>query len=70
MARRLNVKRIVIHDGYVPFVYFPEWFVEQSVLFWRELLADVPEARTLRDQLAAWRFYDALRTDAHAPAPP
>ncbi len=32
------------------------------------MLADVPEARTLRDQLAAWRFYDALRTDAHAPA--
>ena len=33
MARRLNVKRIVIHDGYVPFVYFPEWFIEQSIDF-------------------------------------
>ena len=24
MARRLGIRRIVIHDGYVPFVYFPE----------------------------------------------
>lgn len=47
MARRLGINRIVIHDGYVPFVYFPEWFVEQSVLFWRELLADVPESMVL-----------------------
>ena len=35
MARRLGADRIVIHDGFVPFVYFPEWFVEQSVAFWR-----------------------------------
>lgn len=42
MARRLHVDRLVIHDGFVPFVYFPEWFVEQSVGFWREFLAEVP----------------------------
>ena len=47
MARRLNVKRIVIHDGYVPFVYFPEWFVEQSVAFWRGFLPEVPEDMTI-----------------------
>ena len=47
MARRLNVKRIVIHDGYVPFVYFPEWFVEQSVAFWRGFLPEVPEDMTV-----------------------
>lgn len=32
------------------------------------MLADVPDLRPLRDDLAAWRFYDALRTDAGAPA--
>ncbi|MHA6512321.1 AAA family ATPase [Tessaracoccus sp. Z1128] len=32
------------------------------------MLADAPELRPLRDHLAAWRFYDALRTDADAPA--
>ena len=34
----------------------------------RSMLADVPEARALRDDLGAWRFYDALRTDLGAPA--
>ena len=47
MARRLGVERIVIHDGFVPFVYFPEWFVEQSVAFWREFLPEVPEHMTI-----------------------
>lgn len=32
------------------------------------MLSDVPEARALRDDLAAWRFYDAMRTDADAPS--
>ena len=41
-AQALGVTRLVVHGGFIPLVYFPEWFVEQSVLFWRELLADVP----------------------------
>ena len=47
MARRLGINRIVIHDGYVPFVYFPEWFVEQSVRFWRDFLPEVPQDMTI-----------------------
>ena len=46
-AQALGVTRIVVHGGYIPLVYFPEWFVEQSVRFWRELLSDVPEDMTL-----------------------
>ena len=41
-AQMLGVKRIVVHGGYIPLVYFPEWYVEQSAVFWKELLADVP----------------------------
>lgn len=32
------------------------------------MLSEVPALRPLRDELSAWRFYDALRTDALAPA--
>lgn len=46
-AQALGVTRLVVHGGFIPLVYFPEWFVEQSVLFWRELLADVPESMVL-----------------------
>ena len=34
----------------------------------QSMLLELPELRALRDNLAAWRFYDALRTDADAPA--
>ena len=43
IAARLGIDCIVVHAGYQPHVYFPEWFVKQSVIFWREFLRDVPE---------------------------
>lgn len=42
LAARLGVHQLVIHGGYIPLVYFPEWYVEQSVLFWREFLPALP----------------------------
>lgn len=47
VARRMGIRRIVIHDGFVPFVYFPEWFVAQSVDFWRGFLPQVPADMTI-----------------------
>ena len=32
-ASSLGVTRMVCHGGFIPHVYFPEWYVEQSVLF-------------------------------------
>ena len=46
-ARQLGIRRLVIHSGYIPLVYFPEWFTEQSVAFWREFLPEVPEDMVL-----------------------
>lgn len=47
MAASLGISRLVIHSGFIPLVYFPEWFVEQSVLFWREFLEETPEGITI-----------------------
>lgn len=41
-ARRLDIHRIIIHGGFIPHVYFPEWYVGQSVDFWREFLRETP----------------------------
>ncbi|MCL2366362.1 MAG: sugar phosphate isomerase/epimerase [Oscillospiraceae bacterium] len=38
-----GIHQMVAHSGFVPLIYFPEWFVEKSVIFWREFLADKPE---------------------------
>ena len=42
-AGELGIKRLVIHGGYIPFVYFPQSYVPQSVLFWKEFLRKVPD---------------------------
>ena len=39
---RLGVKRMIVHSGYAPQVYFPEWFVPKSVEFWRGFLRELP----------------------------
>lgn len=42
LAASYGAKRMVVHSGYVPLVYFKEYFHERSVVFWRELLDDLP----------------------------
>ncbi len=46
-ARRLGIRNLVIHSGYIPLVYFPEWFVPESVKFWKAFLQEVPEDMTI-----------------------
>lgn len=43
----LGIRRIVVHSGYIPLVYFPEWFTARSVEFWREFLRDAPDGLCL-----------------------
>lgn len=43
MAQKLGIDRVVVHSGYVPLIYFPQWFVEKSVAFWKDFLRDKPE---------------------------
>ncbi len=41
-AESYGIRKLVIHGGYVPLVYYPGWFVERSVAFWRAFLAAHP----------------------------
>ena len=47
LAQTYGAKRMVVHSGYVPLVYFKGYFHERSVTFWRELLGDLPQDFTL-----------------------
>ena len=42
LASSYGIRRMVVHGGVIPHVYFPEWFVEQSVSFWKAFLEDKP----------------------------
>lgn len=46
-AQALGIRHVVFHGGFIPHVYYPEWYVEQSALFWREFLREVPPDMTL-----------------------
>ena len=42
MAREYGIDRIVIHGGYHPWIYYPVWYTEQSIPFWRDFLRELP----------------------------
>jgi len=47
LAHSYGARRMVVHSGYVPLVYFKGYFHERSVEFWREILAEIPQDMTL-----------------------
>ena len=42
LANRYGATKVVIHGGYNPGIYFPVWYVEQSILFWKAFLEGDP----------------------------
>ncbi|MBQ2062002.1 MAG: sugar phosphate isomerase/epimerase [Oscillospiraceae bacterium] len=42
LAAELGISRIVVHGGYIPYVYYPEHYVSESDAFWRDFLREVP----------------------------
>ena len=42
LAKGYGARKVIIHGGYNPWIYYPAWYVEQSAAFWQEFLADDP----------------------------
>lgn len=42
LAKGYGAKKVVIHGGFHPWIYYPVWYTEQSVLFWKEFLKKAP----------------------------
>lgn len=47
IAQGYGIDRMVVHAGFVPLLYDPDWFVEQSAIFWQAFLEDKPDGITL-----------------------
>ena len=60
LAKRYGAEKIVVHSGFIPLVYYPEWFAPQSAAFWREFLNDV-DGLTLCVENVMETSPDALR---------
>ena len=42
LAKRYGASKVVIHSGYYERMYFPDWFVKQSIIFWKDFLKEDP----------------------------
>ena len=42
LAKNYGADKVIIHAGYNPWIYYPVWYVEQSVVFWKEFLEEDP----------------------------
>jgi len=38
----LDIKKMIVHSGYVNNVYFHQWFVEKSIIFWKRFMINKP----------------------------
>ena len=42
LAKRYGSTKVIIHGGFHPWIYFPVWYTEQSVMFWKAFLENDP----------------------------
>ena len=42
LMRRYEINKMIVHSGYIPNLYFRDWFAERSSVFWRDFLSDKP----------------------------
>lgn len=42
VAETLGVTRMIVHNGWLPFIYFKSWQTEKGALFWQAFLRDKP----------------------------
>ena len=47
LAQRYGADKVVIHGGYNHWIYFPVWYTEQSIPFWKDFLPLIPEGITV-----------------------
>ena len=42
LAKNYGAEKVIIHGGYNGWMYYPEWYIEQSILFWKQFLKEDP----------------------------
>ena len=38
LCRKYGAKKMIVHSGFYPQMYFESWFVERAIIFWKEFL--------------------------------
>lgn len=51
LALGYGASKIVIHGGYNPYIYYPVWYTEQSILFWKDFLQEAPQIQIVLENV-------------------
>lgn len=51
LAKGYGAEKVVIHGGFNPWIYFPVWYVEQSILFWEDFLKEDPGVKIVLENV-------------------
>lgn len=43
LARSYSIRKIVIHSGFTPQIYYKPWFEDRAIAFWRDFIQTMPE---------------------------
>lgn len=43
LARHYGCRKVILHAGFVPQIYYPVWFVQESIRFWQTFVPSIPE---------------------------
>ena len=51
LAKSYGATKVIMHGGYNPWIYYPVWYVEQSILFWKEFLKEDPSVEIVLENV-------------------
>ena len=43
VCRKLGIKKMIVHNGWIPFMYFKSWQASEAPKFWEGFMADKPD---------------------------
>ena len=51
LAKQYGATKVVVHGGYNRGLYYPVWYVEESIKFWKEFLAEDPGVKIVLENV-------------------
>ena len=51
LVKQYDATKVVIHGGYNPWIYYPVWYVEESIKFWKVFLQEDPSVEIVLENV-------------------
>lgn len=51
LAKQYGATKVIIHGGYNGWIYYPVWYVEQSIVFWKDFLKEDPSVEIVLENV-------------------